>query len=67
MFTQINCWSSWKVKKEKNNTIIVYLKKVTKNLDKYIEDKNEKKYKKLEARVLKCAASSSISKNVKNY
>jgi len=32
---------------------MIYLNRVIRKLDKYIEDKNEKKYKKLEVRVLK--------------
>ena len=36
-------------------------------LDKYIEDKNGRKYKKLEAGVLKNITSSNVSKNVKSY
>jgi len=34
----------------KNNKVIIYLNKVTKILDKYIENKNKRKYKKLETK-----------------
>ena len=44
---------------------------VTRKLDKYIEDKNRRKYikknQKLEANILKNVTSSSTSKNVKSY
>ena len=33
---------------------MIYLKKITRKINKYIQDKNEKKYKKLEASVLAC-------------
>jgi len=36
---------------------MIYLKRVTKKLDKYIDDKNGRKYKKLEANILKNARS----------
>ena len=32
---------------------MVYLKKIIKKFDKYIKDKNERKYKKLETNILK--------------
>ena len=38
---------------EKNNKTWIYLKRISKKFDKYIKDKKEKKYKKIEARVLK--------------
>ena len=47
--------------------MMIYLKMITIKLDKYIKDKNEKKYKKLEASVFKNIASSSIPKRLKSY
>ena len=38
---------------KKNNKTWIYLKRISKKFDKYIKDKKEKKYKKIEARVLK--------------
>lgn len=38
------------VKWHKNNKIIIYLKRVTRKLNKHIEDKNEREYKKLKVR-----------------
>ena len=49
---------------KKNYKIMIYLKRVTRKLDKYIEDKNKKK---LEIRVLKNIILSSILKNIRNY
>ena len=43
---------------------MIYLKRVTRKLDKYIEDKHKKK---LEIRVLKNIILSSILKNIRNY
>ena len=37
------------IKSQKNNTII-YFKKIIRKVNKYIEDKNERKYKMLKAR-----------------
>ena len=45
-------------KYKKNNKIMIYLKKVIKKLDKYIDNKNGRKYKKLEINILK---------NIRNY
>jgi len=45
MFNKINYWSSWKCKIIKNNNKIIYLKRITIKLDKYIKDKNEKNIK----------------------
>ena len=45
-------------KYKKNNKIMIYLKKIIKKLDKYIENKNGRKYKKLEINILK---------NIRNY
>lgn len=44
---------------------MICLKKIIKKFDKYIEDKNRRKFKKLEARVLNNATSTSISKILK--
>jgi len=48
---------------------MIYLKMVTTKMNKYIEDKSERKYKKLEdsVRVLKNITSSSVSKNTRTY
>ena len=46
---------------------MIYLKMVTKKLDKYIEDKNERKYKNLEVNVLKNTTSRNVLKNIKSY
>ena len=35
------------VKRQKNNKIIIYLKNIIRKLNKYVENKNERKYKKL--------------------
>jgi len=45
---------------------MIYLKKIISKLNKYIKDKNRRKYKKL-AIVLKNVISNNISKNTKNY
>jgi len=39
---------------------MIYLKKVTRKMNKYIENKNERKYKNLEAKT-------NVLKNIKNY
>ena len=36
-------------------------------MNKYVQDKSERKYKKLKANILKNVTSSSTSKNVKSY
>jgi len=46
---------------------MIYLKRANEKLDKYIEDKNEKKCKKLETHVLKNTTSSNISENTISY
>jgi len=43
------------------------LKRITTKLDKYIEDKKERKYKKVKASILKNITSNNISKKIKNY
>ena len=45
---------------------MIYLKKVTRKLNKYIENKNGRNYKKLKANILK-NISSNVSKNTKSY
>jgi len=45
----------------KNNKVMIYLKMVTKKLDKYIENKN------LEVNVLKNTTSRNVLKNIKSY
>ena len=47
--------------------IIIYFKKITRKMNKYIKDKSEKKYKKLEISIFKNDTSSTISKNIKNH
>ena len=37
----------------RNNKTIIYIKKVTRKINKYIQGKSEKKYKKLEINILK--------------
>ena len=46
---------------------MIYLKKITRKLDKYIKNKNKKKYKKLEVNLLKFFTSSNVSNNLKSY
>ena len=41
--------STKKCKMTKNNKIMIYFKKITLKMNKYIKDKNERTYKKLEA------------------
>ena len=50
----------------KNNKIIIYLKMIIRKLDKYIEKKNGRKYKKLETSILKNVTSSHILKNTRS-
>ena len=51
-----------KCKMIKNIKIIIYLKLIIRKLNKFIQDKSKKIYKKLEVNVLKNSNSSSISK-----
>ena len=44
--------------------IIIYLKKITEKLNKYIKNKNERKYKKLETNILKNNTLCNILKKV---
>ena len=47
---------------------MIYLKRTIRNFNKYIDDKNERKYKKkLKVSILKNVTSSNISKNDKSY
>lgn len=46
---------------------MIYLKRVTRKLDKYIEDKMKENIKKLEANILKNITSNSVSKNTRSY
>ena len=41
-----------------------YLKRITRKLNKYIEDKNGRKYKKLKANILKNVNSNNVSKSL---
>jgi len=50
----------------KFNNIMIYLKS-NKKINKYIKDNNERKYRELEANILKNIISSNVLKNVKNY
>jgi len=56
---------SEKYKMAKNNKIMIYLKRITKKLNKYIEDKNIKNEKELEISILKNVISNDISKKLK--
>ena len=46
---------------------MIYLKKIIRKMNKYIKNKNERKYKKLEVNILKNYTLNSISKNTKRY
>ena len=46
---------------------MIYLKKIIRKLNKCIDDKNERKYKKLKVNVLKNITSSNILKNIRRY
>ena len=46
---------------------MIYFKKISYKFDKYIKNKNKRKYKKLEANILKNVTLSNVSKNVKSY
>ena len=46
---------------------MIYLKKVTRKMNKYIKDKSERYIKKLEANVSKNDNSSNVSKNARSY
>ena len=44
---------------------MIYFKKITKKMNKYIDDKNERKYKKIETIILINTTSSSVLKMIK--
>ena len=56
--------NSWKVNNDKNNQIKIYFKKIIEKINKYNEDKNIKKYKKIETIVSNKIILSSILKNL---
>jgi len=47
----------------KYNKIMIYFKKTIKKLNKYIKDKNRRKYKKIKTNIFKNNTSNNISKN----
>ena len=46
---------------------MIYLKMITRKLDKYIENKNERKFQNLKVSILKLITSSSVLKNNRRY